>query len=130
MGEISRQVDRNSNNAPRRGKAQLAFCRHSLEGLSGAANIAGAVDVGGGEVLAGQRIMCMDSQGTGKRMFSITPAAKCQVGCTNLGGNRRVARIKFRSAFRRDERLFPFTATAINPRFEGSRHGVVWLELN
>ena len=43
--------------AARAGDRYFAVCRHSLENLSGAADISGAVDVGDSELPRGQCIM-------------------------------------------------------------------------
>ena len=54
-------VDHHRNNAPSAGIAYLAFWRHSLEGSSGALDVAGAVNVGDGEEPRSQCIVRIKS---------------------------------------------------------------------
>src|SRR6266566_4446383 len=50
----------------------------------------------------------------GKLVFSVTPAAKCTVGCADLGGMPRIARIEFHRSVEFSKRPLPFTAAAMN----------------
>jgi len=59
--EVYALVDHHRNNAPVGIRVSFAFCWHSLECPPGALDIAGAVDVGTGEVPGGQRKMWIES---------------------------------------------------------------------
>ena len=78
--EVYAVADHHRNTAPDGGTGYFAVCRHRFAGLSGAPDIAGAVDVGESEEPRGPCIMRIESESTGEPVFSVTPAAKRNVG--------------------------------------------------
>src|SRR6266487_2706374 len=66
----------------------------------------------------------------GKLVFSVTPAAKCNVGCADLGGMPRIARIEFHRSVEFSKRALPFTAAAMNRSADIPTIGATRLEFD
>src|SRR4029450_12650026 len=66
----------------------------------------------------------------GKLVFGVTPAAKCTVGCPDLGGMPRIARIEFHRSVEFSKRALPFTAAAMNRSADIPTIGATRLEFD
>src|SRR5512133_216623 len=92
--------------------------RDSVPCLPGTLNVAGAISIGLGEVVAGIYIMRVESEGASKGMFSVTPTTKVKVRIADLSGNRTLTRIELQRALEFSKRALPLAPAAVNGRPE------------